>query len=78
MMEHFKCTKEQVDNAYKSYVFKPRRPEHMDCQTKKDDKGTEKTTCTNKKYNDDEIKANFKVNGVPEDCILELVKTWNW
>jgi hypothetical protein len=78
ILEHFTCTKEQVKKAYESYVFKPRRPEHMTCVTKKDEKGTDKTTCTNKAYNDDEIKANFKVTDVPENCILELVKTWNW
>jgi hypothetical protein len=78
ILEHFTCTKEQVKTAYASYVFKPRRPEHMKCETTTDEKGTKKTTCTNKLYNDNEIKANFKVDGVPEDCILELVKTWNW
>jgi len=78
ILEHFTCTKEQVVKAYESYVFKPRRQENMVCETKKDDKGKDKTTCTNKAYNDDEIKANFKVTDVPENCILELVKTWNW
>jgi hypothetical protein len=78
IMEHFKCTKDEVTKAYKSHVFKPRRPEHMTCVTTKDAQGTDKTTCTNKAYNDDQIKANFKVEGVPDNCILELVKTWNW
>jgi hypothetical protein len=80
MMEHFKCTKDQVNKAYNSYMFKPRRPEHMDCVAKpeKDDQGQIQYTCNNKKYDDNQIKANFKVDGVPEDCILELVKTWNW
>jgi hypothetical protein len=78
ILEHFTCTKEQVKKAYESYVFKPRRPEHMDCVTAPDAQGTQKTTCKNKKYDDNQIKANFRVTDVPEDCILELVKTWNW
>lgn len=78
ILEHFTCTKEQVVKAYYSDVFKPRRQENMVCETKKDDKGKDKTTCKNRTYNDNEIKANFKVDGVPDDCILELVKTFNW
>lgn len=80
-LEHFesKCTKEQIEKAYLSGVFKPRRPEHLTCVTQTDvnTKAT-KTICNNKKYKDDEIKQNFQVSGVPRDCILELVTIWNW
>jgi hypothetical protein len=93
IMEHFdsKCTEAQILKAYTSSVFKPRRPEQMDCTTKLDAQGTSKTTCTNKRYclekgagnicnrhNDGDILNNLRVKDVPDECILELVKTWNW
>jgi hypothetical protein len=76
--KNYFCTIDQVKTAYKSSVFKPRQPEHMICTTTKDAKGVDKTVCENRTYNDDEIKQKFKVTDVPENCILELVKTWNW
>lgn len=75
------CTVPQIQTAYKSNLFKPRRPEHQDrtdpkkCETTSEG---EIISCPNKAYSDDEIKQIFRVEGVPEDCILELVKTWGW
>lgn len=88
-LEHFVCKTEEIKKAYQSGLFKPRRPEDITCTTQKDgtktdgtktdDTGVEKTVCTNTDYKDDAtIKKTFKVKGVPDDCILELVKTWNW
>jgi hypothetical protein len=76
--ERFECTKDQIDLAYASPLLKPRRPEDIVCTTKKDSQGTDKETCENKPYNDNEILARFRVNGVPDKCILELVKVWKW
>lgn len=45
------------------------RPEHMGAP---DAQRTQKTTYKNKKYDDNQIKANFRVTDVL------LVKTWNW
>ena len=73
-----KCNDSELKLAYKSSVFKPRRPEHQTCTTEKDAEGTEKTTCKNKTYTDDQIRDIFKIYGVSDDCILELVKTWGW
>jgi hypothetical protein len=72
------CSIDNIKTAYKSPKFKPRRPEHMDCTTVKDAQGTDKTECKNKIYDDNTILANFRVQGVPDNCILELVKTWAW
>ena len=77
-LEHFVCTTDQIKKAYTSGWFKPRRPEHIQCSKSKDDTGVEREICYNIKYDDKDIKANFKVDGVPEACILELVNTWNW
>ena len=83
------CTREMVQIAYKSNLFKPRRPEHTDrsdlnkCSKTAEGEGTDKDKpeimdCPNKVYTDNEIKSIFKIEGVPENCILELVKTWGW
>ena len=77
-LEHFVCKTEEIKKAYQSGFFKPRRPEDITCTTQKDDTNVEKTVCTNRDYDDSQIKNKFKVNGVPDACILELVKTWNW
>jgi hypothetical protein len=77
-IEKFECTKDDIVKAYSSRKMKPRRPEHMECISEKDSAGTEKETCKNKTYNDDQILANFRVEGVPDKCILELVKVWKW
>lgn len=37
--------------------------------TAPDAQGTQKTTCKNKKYDDNQIKDNFIVKDVPEDRI---------
>lgn len=73
-----KCNESELKLAYKSAIFKPRRPEHETCTTETDGSGTEKTTCKNKTYTDDQIRDIFKIYGVSDDCILELVKTWGW
>lgn len=71
--ETFVCTTDMIKNAYKSKKFKPRRPEHMQT-VKKDDKDV----LQNKVYDDNAILANFRVDGVPDNCIIELVKVWQW
>jgi hypothetical protein len=72
------CTQDQVKKAYKSPLMKPRRPEHMECTTSKDDKGTEKKVCKRKIYNKADALNIFRVDGVPDDCLWELIDIWKW
>ena len=71
--ETFVCTTNMIKTAYKSPKFKPRRPEHMETYTKND-----KQYLKNKVYDNNAILANFRVDGVPDNCILELVNVWKW
>lgn len=68
------CSIDNIKTAYKSAKFKPRRPEHTDpiIQDGKE------VGFKNKVYDDNGILNNFRVEGVPDNCILELVKVWGW
>lgn len=67
------CSTDNIKTAYKSAKFKPRRPEHMETITVDG-----KEVLKNKVYDDNGILNNFRVEGVPDNCILELVKVWDW
>jgi|694.fasta_scaffold82158_3 hypothetical protein len=71
--ETFVCSTDMIKTAYQSKKFKPRRPEHTQTVTKDD-----KEVLQNKVYDDSTILANFRVEGVPDNCIIELVKVWQW
>lgn len=71
--ETFVCTADMIRTAYKSSKFKPRRPEHTETITKDG-----KEVIRNKVYDDNTILANFRIEGVPDNCIMELVKVWQW
>jgi hypothetical protein len=71
--ETFVCSTDMIKTAYQSKKFKPRPPEHTQTVTKDD-----KEVLQNKVYDDSTILANFRVEGVPDNCIIELVKVWQW